>query len=300
MFRRLFLEGLADLHARGKLVFCGALAHLADGKAFARHLTPVRRKRWVVYAKPPFAGPKAVLAFLSRYTHRVAISSWRITAFDGANVTFRVKDYRQDGTARHRTLTLEAGEFIRRFLLHILPKGFHRIRHYGLLAGADREAKLDHVRDRIARQQPSPAASSTPASEEPTEPHEREPSQAFVFQPCPCCGAPCGASPSCRASPEPGRHPLPARPPGGRRHDQKPRAHFDLPHRAASAAGATRAHQGCDSHTGGKIRNPTSRGASKAREQGPMRPAIAATSSGIREFEIVKPTRSRSRSLKSP
>uniref|UniRef100_UPI0038B316BD IS91 family transposase n=1 Tax=Jiella pelagia TaxID=2986949 RepID=UPI0038B316BD len=163
-------------------------AHLADGKVFARYLALVRRKRWVVYSKPPFAGPKAVLAYLSRYTHRVAISSRRITAFDGASVTFRVKDYRREGAERHRILTLQTGEFIRRFLLHVLPRGFHRIRHYGLLAGADRKAKLDHVRDRIARQKPSPTASSTPATDEPTEPHEREPFKAFDLQPCPCCG----------------------------------------------------------------------------------------------------------------
>ena len=187
LFRRLFLEGLADLHAAGRLAFHGSIAHLVDPRAFARHLALVRKKRWIVYSKPPFAGPKAVLAYLSRYTHRLAISSRRITAFDGASVTFRVKDYRREGAERHRILTLETCEFIRRFLLHVLPRGFHRIRHYGLLAGEDRKAKLDHVRDRIARKQPSPTTSSTPASK-PTEPHEREPSRAFEFQPCPCCG----------------------------------------------------------------------------------------------------------------
>ena len=96
--------------------------------------SPVRKKRWVVYAKPPFAGPEAVLAYLSRYTHRVAISNRRLLAFDEGGVTFRYKDYRRDGAERHAVMTLATDEFIRRFLLHVLPRGFHRIRHYGLLA----------------------------------------------------------------------------------------------------------------------------------------------------------------------
>ena len=140
----------------------------------------MRRKRWVVYAKPPFAGPKAVLAYLSRYTHRVAISSRRITAFDGANVTFRVKDYRQDGAARHRTLTLEAGEFIRRFLLHVLPRGFHRIRHYGFLTGPDRKAGLDRIRSLLGvPPTPEPAAEARDTAETPD-----------IRPPCHCCGGP--------------------------------------------------------------------------------------------------------------
>ncbi len=178
LFRRFFLEALADLHARGKLAFFGTLAHLADGKAFTRHLAPVRRKRWIVYAKPPFAGPRAVLAYLSRYTHRVAISSRRIIAFDGANVTFRVKDYRRDGAARHRTLTLEAGEFIRRFLLHVLPRGFHRIRHYGFLTGPNRKAGVERIRELLgAPSSPQPDDDETKISEPPD-----------VRPPCPCCG----------------------------------------------------------------------------------------------------------------
>ena len=188
LFRRLFLEGLADLHAHGKLVLFGTLAHLIDAKAFARHLAPARKKRWVVYAKPPFAGPKAVLAYLSRYTHRVAISSRRLLAMDETSVTFRVKDYRREGAERHRTLTLAAGEFIRRFLLHILPKGFHRIRHYGMLAGADRKAKIERARDMIARQEPSSAASKNSELEDPAKPCEREPSKLLDLPPCPCCG----------------------------------------------------------------------------------------------------------------
>ncbi|MEF2554627.1 transposase [Aurantimonas sp. A2-1-M11] len=146
--------------------------------AFARHLTPVRRKRWVVYAKPPFAGPEAVLAYLSRYTHRVAISSRRIIAFDGSTVTFRIKDYRQGGAARHRTLTLAADEFIRRFLLHVLPRGFHRIRHYGFLTGPDRKANLDRIRVLLgAPTMPRSAAEEKDIPEPP------------AYRPtCPCCG----------------------------------------------------------------------------------------------------------------
>ena len=136
LFRRLLLTRLTALHEAGRLAFYGNLAHLADRRAFLRHLAPVRKKRWVVYAKPPFAGPETVLAYLSRYTHRVAISNSRLLRFDEAGVTLRYKDYRRAGADRQQVMTLTADEFIRRFLLHVLPKGFHRIRHYGLLAGA--------------------------------------------------------------------------------------------------------------------------------------------------------------------
>jgi hypothetical protein len=115
------------------------LQHLgrpATRKAFLRYLSPIRKKRWVVYAKPPFAGPQAVLAYLSRYTHRVAISNRRLIAFDETGVTFRYKDYRRDGAERQQVMTLATDEFIRRFLIHVLPRGFHRIRHYGLLASS--------------------------------------------------------------------------------------------------------------------------------------------------------------------
>jgi hypothetical protein len=125
LFRRLFLTRLIALHDAGRLAFFGNLAPLADRRTFQRHLSPVRHKRWVVYAKPPFAGPEAVLAYLSRYTHRVAISNRRLLAFDETGVTFRYKDYRRNGADRHRVMILAADEFIRRFLLHILPRGFH-------------------------------------------------------------------------------------------------------------------------------------------------------------------------------
>ena len=142
LFRRLFLTRLIALHDAGRRAFFGSLAQLAERRAFLRHLAPVRKKRWGVYAKTPFAGPEAVLAYLSRYTHRVAISNPRLIAFDGSQVSFRYKDYSRDGADRQQVMTLAADEFIRRFLLHVLPRGFHRIRHYGLLAGSARKNSL--------------------------------------------------------------------------------------------------------------------------------------------------------------
>jgi hypothetical protein len=147
LFRRRFLQALTDAHRRGQLQFYGEYAGLADPAIFARWLAPLRACEWVVYAKRPFAGPEAVLAYLSRYTHRVAISNQRLLAFDERGVTFRWKDYRATGRTRYKTMTLEAGEFMRRFLLHVLPAGFHRIRHYGLLANPVRRANLAKVRD---------------------------------------------------------------------------------------------------------------------------------------------------------
>ena len=174
LFRRLFLARLIALHEAGQLAFFGSMAHLADRRTFLRHLSPVRKKRWVVYAKPPFAGPEAVLAYLSRYTHRVAISNRRLLGFDEAGVTFRYKDYRRDGADRQRVMTLTTDEFIRRFLLHVLPRGFHRIRHYGLLASSTRKASLALARELLEVAQPPDDA--TP--EQPADPRP----------PCPCCG----------------------------------------------------------------------------------------------------------------
>ena len=173
LFRRLFLTRLMDLHDAGKLVFFGDQAELADRCRFLRHLAPLRTKRWVVYAKAPFAGPEAVLAYLSLYTHRVAISNGRLIAFDKAGVTFRYKDYRRSGPQRHQVMTLDAHEFMRRFLLHVLPHGFHRIRHYGLFASATRKANIARVRELLA----APAPERVDA-EEPPDP----------LPPCPCCG----------------------------------------------------------------------------------------------------------------
>jgi hypothetical protein len=175
LFRRLMLEKLVAVHKAGKLTFFGAHAHLAGDKAFAAFLAPLRRTRWFVYSKRPFAGPEAVLAYLSRYTHRVAISNRRLINADEDSVTFKVKNYRLEGPGRYTTMTLATAEFIRRFLLHVLPKGFHRIRHYGLLAGATREENLAKARELLAASLPAhtneePAASDTLAT------------------PCPCCG----------------------------------------------------------------------------------------------------------------
>jgi hypothetical protein len=158
LFRRLFLEQLELAHRDGQLRFFGDYTHLADPQTFAQWLVPLRKIEWVVYAKRPFAGPAAVLAYLSRYTHRVAISNSRLLALDERGVTFRWKDYRAKGRTRHKTMTLAAEEFMRRFLLHVLPGRFHRIRHYGLLANATRKHNLALARALL--HQPTPAASA--------------------------------------------------------------------------------------------------------------------------------------------
>jgi len=175
LFRGVFLSRLLALHDAGRLGFFGGLAPLAERRAFLRHLAPVRKKRWAVYAKPPFAGPEAVLAYLSRYTHRVAISNRRLLAFDEAGVTFRYKDYRRDGGQRPRVMTLATNEFIRRFLLHVLPRGFHRIRHYGLFAASARKVGLARARELLA------VAPPTPDEVPPEQPRD-------TSSPCPCCG----------------------------------------------------------------------------------------------------------------
>ena len=142
LMRRRFAEELLRLHQTGRLRFFGALAALADAAKFRQWLAPMRQCEWVVYAKRPFAGPQAVLAYLSRYTHRVAISNSRLLAMDERGVSFGWKDYRAKGRTRHKTMTLAPQEFMRRFLLHVLPSGFHRIRHYGLLANGARKSCL--------------------------------------------------------------------------------------------------------------------------------------------------------------
>ena len=178
------------------------MAGLATRKAFLRHLSPIRKKRWVVYAKPPFAGPQAVLAYLSRYTHRVAISNRRILAFDDASVTFRYKDYRRDGAERQQVMSLSAHEFIRRFLIHVLPRGFHRIRHYGLLASSNHKNAMA-----LARRLLGVAA---PVQEpEPDEPPDDRP-------PCPCCGGHMTIIEAFARCYQPRAPPTPALP--GRRH----------------------------------------------------------------------------------
>ena len=146
LFRRLFLEQLGDAYRAGKLQFFGEHQALAEPQHFSEWLQPLRHCEWVVYAKRPFTGPQAVLAYLARYTHRVAIANSRLIAMDEHGVSFRWKDYRANGRTRHKTMTLDADEFIRRFLLHVLPSGFHRIRHYGLIANTGRRQNLKQAR----------------------------------------------------------------------------------------------------------------------------------------------------------
>jgi hypothetical protein len=183
LFRRLFLTRLADAHAAGRLAFFGKLDGLRRRAAFAASLAPLRKKNWFVYGKPPFAGPGAVLAYLARYTHRVAISNSRLIGLDDRGVTFGFKDYRRNGRARHCTMTLAPGEFIRRFLLHVLPKGFHRIRHYGLLASATCKATIARAKQLIA----APVAEMDPSTE-----HDNADMATGAGvdhrPPCPCCG----------------------------------------------------------------------------------------------------------------
>ena len=152
LFRRRFLEKLAAAHGADQLQFFGEHQGLADAQTFSDWIKPLRHCEWVVYAKRPFAGPAAVLAYLSRYTHRVAIANSRLIALDERGVTFRWKDYRAKGRTRYKTMTLAPEEFMRRFLLHVLPSGFHRIRPYGLLANAGRKAHLTRARELLSRE----------------------------------------------------------------------------------------------------------------------------------------------------
>jgi hypothetical protein len=167
LFRRRFLEELQRLHDSGALRFFGEQAALAESAAFKDWLAPLRTVEWVVYAKRPFAGPQAVLAYLSRYTHRVAISNSRLLAMDERGVTFRWKDYRAMGQTRHKAMTLSPQEFMRRFLLHVLPGGFHRIRHYGLLANSSRRDNLALARQLLGATLPQSAESTDDASAPP-------------------------------------------------------------------------------------------------------------------------------------
>jgi hypothetical protein len=181
LFRRRFLEKLAAAHQAGDLHFFGDHRDLADAQTFAAYLSPLRKLEWVVYAKRPFAGPEAVLAYLSRYTHRVAISNRRLVALDGNGVTFKWKNYRARGRERYTTMTLEASEFIRRFLIHVLPRGFHRIRHYGLFANGNRAENLSRARDLLN--------APTPKVEKPDDIADNGEPRTLAH-PCPCCGGP--------------------------------------------------------------------------------------------------------------
>ncbi len=178
LFRRRFLGGLVKLHRDGRLAFFGDHEALADGSAFDAFLEPLRTSEWVVYAKEPFAGPEAVLAYLSRYTHRVAISNSRLIRAGADSVTLRVKDYRIDGPGRYKTMTLKAHEFIRRFLMHVLPKGQHRIRHYGFFANGNRAANIARIRELLAAPAPAPDTEGADTADGPR----------ILALLCPCCG----------------------------------------------------------------------------------------------------------------
>jgi hypothetical protein len=180
LFRRLMLQMLLAAHHAGRLQFFGDHAHLAGKAAFKAYLAPLHRTKWFVYSKRPFAGPEQVLAYLSRYTHRVAISNSRLIAADATGVTFSYKDYRIEGPGRYKTMTLKPDEFIRRFLIHVLPNGFHRIRHCGLLASGTKTQTIARIRELIAgtTAQTAPtqqALDNAAATDDPT-------------NPCPCCG----------------------------------------------------------------------------------------------------------------
>ena len=199
LFRRLMLEKLSTAHKAGKLTFHGGHAHLVGAKAFAAFLQPLKRTRWFVHAKRPFAGPEAVLAYLARYTHRVAIANSRLVSADATSVTFKVKDYRIEGPGRYKTMTLGTGEFIRRVLIHVLPKGFHRIRHTGFLASGVKAGNLAKARQLLAVPEPAGDPCADTTTDSPYTPK------------CPCCGSTMhvietferGQSPRHRPSPAP-------------------------------------------------------------------------------------------------
>lgn len=201
LFRRLFVEGLIRLHKAGKLRFFGDLAKLADPGVFAAHLAPLRKINWVVYAKPPFGGPEAVLVYLSRYRHRVAISNHRLVSADASTVAFRWKDYRIKKGDRMKVMRLTTDEFIRRFLIHVLPSGFHRIRHTGFLANGIRRDRIAKIRC-LLDAEPEP----TQMLDEATNSELDDPP---MHRPCPKCGGAMiiveiflrGQTPKCRAPP---------------------------------------------------------------------------------------------------
>jgi hypothetical protein len=187
LFRGRMLGLLIDAHAEGRLQFYGDYEPLAGTAAFRAYLAPLWKTDWFVYAKRPFAGPEQVLAYLSRYTHRVAISNSRLLSADASGVTFKYKDYRVEGPERHKTMTLEPGEFMRRFLMHVLPKGFHRIWHYGLLANGaiTRAEKLARARELIA--------ATGQVGPQPKPPHDGTCQDTTLSEeldhPCPHCGS---------------------------------------------------------------------------------------------------------------
>jgi hypothetical protein len=200
LFRRLFLEKLLTAHQAGELQFFNGHAALVDAQDFAAFLAPLHKSEWVVYSKRPFGGPKEVLRYLARYTHRVAISNRRLIACDDKGVTFKWKDYRIEGPDRYKVMTLATHEFIRRFLIHVLPAGFHRIRYYGLLASGKRAENVARARELLMP--PIIPVDAIKASS----PNAAEPETASL---CPCCGGRMiiierferGATPRYRSSP---------------------------------------------------------------------------------------------------
>jgi hypothetical protein len=204
LFRRLSLEKLIAAHAAGKLQFFGNHGQLTDPKAFAAYLAPLHEREWVVYSKRPFGGPEEVLRYLARYTHRVAISNRRLIACDDKGVTFKWKDYRLEGRERYKIMTLATHEFIRRFLMHVLPAGFHRIRYYGLLASAKRAENIARARELLTLPiLPIDAIKAANANtDQPQTPEHR----------CPCCGGRMIIIERFEPGSTPHRHPSPPTP----------------------------------------------------------------------------------------
>ena len=190
LFQRLFLERLAQAYQAGNLKFFGEHLSLIQADAFAHWIKPLRKIEWVIYAKRPFTGPEAVLAYLSRYTHRVAIANSRLLAFDGQGVTFKWKDYRSKQRFRHKTMTLKTDEFIRRFLIHVLPSGFHRIRHYGLLANSGRRDNLKRARELLMVQADDGDAIENSVIDSPASESKEIPEPSPATYLCPDCGSP--------------------------------------------------------------------------------------------------------------
>ena len=183
LYRRLFLVKLTQAYQLNKLQFFAEQQVLKEEKHFMDWIKSLSQIEWVVYAKRPFAGPATVLAYLSRYTHRVAIANSRLLSMDERGITFRWKDYRRKNAKRYTTMTLTADEFIRRFLIHVLPSGFHRIRHYGLIANANRKDNLAHARKLLQGNE-----AELPAQEETADKHQSEKQETTYV--CPDCGAP--------------------------------------------------------------------------------------------------------------
>jgi hypothetical protein len=186
--RRLLLERLEAAHRAGELQFFGNHAKLADAKAFTAYLAPLRRRKWVVYSKRPFGGPEEVLRYLARYTHRVAISNRRLIACDQKGVTFKWKDYRVEGSERYKVMTLATHEFIRRFLIHVLPAGFHKIRYYGMLTSSKRAENVARARELLELPPIVPIDAIKAASTKVDESSTKADEQQTAKHPCPCCG----------------------------------------------------------------------------------------------------------------